>query len=296
MVRQTMRAFFAPELMPAIHTSSFDAASAVRVPVPRETDLSKMGFIEQTKAVSVGIEAIVARGIDEAQRMVVEGVHLVPGFLDRSRWGEAIVLEFVLADRRQGAAPRQLHGARVGDRRHPAAAPLPRALRRDPPHPEVHGRARRRRSACPVIDGPSLDENLSEVLGAILQRVEETRRGGGAPALTSAARGRRADGLGRRSVRGAPSSDPATPGAPGRAWRAPQRPARPRGRAARSRAHDPSSGDEVTGNLLRGMTYSAPEPARTPSSIAPSTSTRTASPRRDGAPRRARDARSPGSP
>jgi len=64
MVRQTMRAFFAPELMPAIHTSSFDAASAVRVPVARETDLSKMGFIEQTKAVSVGIEALVRRGID----------------------------------------------------------------------------------------------------------------------------------------------------------------------------------------------------------------------------------------
>ena len=79
MVRQTMRAFFAPELMPAIHTSSFDAASAVRVPVPRETDLSKVGFMEQTKAVSVGIEAIVARGIDEAQRMVIEGVHVVPG-------------------------------------------------------------------------------------------------------------------------------------------------------------------------------------------------------------------------
>jgi len=97
MVRQTMRAFFAPELMPAIHTSSFDAASAVRVPVPRETDLSKVGFMEQTKAVSVGIEAIVARGIDEAQRMVIEGVHIVPGFLERSRWREALVLEFVLA-------------------------------------------------------------------------------------------------------------------------------------------------------------------------------------------------------
>ncbi len=64
----------------------------VRVPVPRETDLSKVGFIEQTKAVSVGIEALVARGIDEAQRMVVEGVHIVPGFLDQSRWREALVL------------------------------------------------------------------------------------------------------------------------------------------------------------------------------------------------------------
>ena len=60
-VRETMRAFFAPELMPAIHTSSFDAASAVRLPVPRETDLSKVGFIEQTKAVAVGLEALVAR-------------------------------------------------------------------------------------------------------------------------------------------------------------------------------------------------------------------------------------------
>ena len=96
-VRETMRAFFAPELMPAIHTSSFDAASAVRLPVPRETDLSKVGFIEQTKAVAVGLEALVARGIDEAQRMVVEGVHIVPGFLDSSRWREALVIEFVLA-------------------------------------------------------------------------------------------------------------------------------------------------------------------------------------------------------
>ena len=69
----------------------------MRVPVPRETDLTKVGFMEQTKAVCVGIEAIVERGITEAQQMVIEGVHLVPGFLDRSRWREAIVLEFVLA-------------------------------------------------------------------------------------------------------------------------------------------------------------------------------------------------------
>ena len=79
MVRQVMRAFFAAELMPAIHFSSFDAASAVRVTLPRETDLSKVGFIEQTKAVTVGIEALIARGIDEGKSMVVEGVHIVPG-------------------------------------------------------------------------------------------------------------------------------------------------------------------------------------------------------------------------
>ncbi len=140
-VRETMRAFFAPELMPAIHTSSFDAASAVRLPVPRETDLSKVGFIEQTKAVAVGLEALVARGIDEAQRMVVEGVHIVPGFLDSSRWREALVAEFVLA-----VSDKDRHRANFTVREWESGGirPLRRYLEhfaQNPPHPEVHRRA-----------------------------------------------------------------------------------------------------------------------------------------------------------
>jgi 2-phosphoglycerate kinase len=172
MVRQTMRAFFAAELMPAIHTSSFDAASAVRVPVPRETDLSKMGFIEQTKAVSVGIEALVRRGIDEAQRMVVEGVHLVPGYLDRSQWGDAIVLEFMLA---VGDKERHRGNFTVREWETGGIRPLRRYLEHFAEIRRIQkymvGRAQT--LGVPVIDGPSLDDNLSEVLGMILRRVEE---------------------------------------------------------------------------------------------------------------------------
>ncbi|HQG04482.1 MAG TPA: 2-phosphoglycerate kinase [Thermoleophilia bacterium] len=104
MVRQVMRAFFSIDLMPAIHYSSFEAGASVRVPVPRETDLSRAGFIEQTKAVAVGISSLIERAISEAQSLIVEGVHLVPGFLDRSRWRDALVLEFVLA-----VTDRELH-------------------------------------------------------------------------------------------------------------------------------------------------------------------------------------------
>ncbi len=172
MVRQTMRAFFAPELMPAIHASSFDAASTVRVPVPRETDLSKMGFIEQAKAVSVGVDALIARGIDEAQRLVVEGVHLVPGYLERSRWDEAVVLEFILA-----VGDKQRHRANFTVREWETGGIRP--LRRYVEHfadirriqKYIVGRAQS--LGVPVIDGPSLDDNLSDVLGTILQRVEE---------------------------------------------------------------------------------------------------------------------------
>lgn len=97
MVRQVMRAFFAEDLMPAIHCSSFDCAGAVRIPVPEETDLVRAGFIEQVKSVRVGIEALVARAVAEKQGLIVEGVHLVPGYLDRARWAEALVVELVMA-------------------------------------------------------------------------------------------------------------------------------------------------------------------------------------------------------
>ena len=172
MVRQTMRAFFAAELMPAIHTSSFDASSAVRVPVPRETDLTKVGFMEQTKAICVGIEAIVQRGIDEAQQMVIEGVHLVPGFLDRSRWREAIVLEFVLA---VSDKDRHRSNFTVRDWETGGVRPLRKyaehfaQIRRIQKY--IVGRAEA--LGVPVIDAPSLDESLDEVLGTILHRVEE---------------------------------------------------------------------------------------------------------------------------
>ena len=172
MVRQTMRAFFAAELMPAIHTSSFDAASSVRVPMPRETDLTKVGFMEQTKAVCVGVEAIVERGITEAQQMVLEGVHLVPGFLDRARWREAVVLEFVLA-----VTDKDRHRSNftVRDWETGGVRPVRKyvehfaQIRRIQKY--IVGRAEA--LGVPVIDGPSLDENLHAVLGTILHRVEE---------------------------------------------------------------------------------------------------------------------------
>jgi 2-phosphoglycerate kinase len=97
MVREVMRAFFAKDLMPAIHSSSFDCAGAVRIPVMEGTDLTRAGFIEQVKSVRVGIEALVARAIAEKQGLIVEGVHLVPGFLDKARWGDALVVELVMA-------------------------------------------------------------------------------------------------------------------------------------------------------------------------------------------------------
>jgi 2-phosphoglycerate kinase len=98
-VRQVMRAFFAPDLMPEIQYSSFEAAAGVRIPLPDWSDVDEAGFIEQAKSIAVGVNAVVDRAITEGQRTIIEGVHIVPGFLDRSRWNQAVVVEVVLAIR-----------------------------------------------------------------------------------------------------------------------------------------------------------------------------------------------------
>jgi len=85
-VRQTLRAFFGPDVKPAIHRSSFDTPPGVPV-----VD----AFLEQTSEVLVAVEAAVSRAILEGRSAVVEGVHVVPGMLTVSA-ADATVVECVL--------------------------------------------------------------------------------------------------------------------------------------------------------------------------------------------------------
>jgi len=76
-IRQTMRAFFSHEFMPAIHYSSFEAGLAVA----DADDPLVAGFLEQSRNVLVGARASLERALQEGWSMVLEGVHLVPGLL-----------------------------------------------------------------------------------------------------------------------------------------------------------------------------------------------------------------------
>jgi 2-phosphoglycerate kinase len=95
-VRQTMRALFTEEFLPAIHMSSFDAGKALPTAQEAEIDPLLHGFLEQTRHVLVGVQAAIDRALEEGWSMVLEGVHLVPGMLPRSIEG-ALVVECVVA-------------------------------------------------------------------------------------------------------------------------------------------------------------------------------------------------------
>jgi 2-phosphoglycerate kinase len=96
LIRQVMRAFFSPELMPVLHHSSFDVpVNGLSIPGEEHT-LGLLGFIEQARQVSVGAQAISERAERERMSTLIEGVHLVPGLMQNFDHARCAVVEVIL--------------------------------------------------------------------------------------------------------------------------------------------------------------------------------------------------------
>ena len=96
-IREVMRAMFSDKLLPTLQSSSFDADTDVRHPLPPATDPLIAGFHEQVAAVVVGVEALIARAAEEGTALIVEGAHLAPGFLGLDRFTErAVVVQLLV--------------------------------------------------------------------------------------------------------------------------------------------------------------------------------------------------------
>ncbi len=97
-IREVMRSIFSKELMPALYNSSFSAWEGLRIPPPEASDPILIGFREQASAVAVGVRALIQRAITEGANQIVEGVHLVPGFIDLSSFhDDAVIISMVIA-------------------------------------------------------------------------------------------------------------------------------------------------------------------------------------------------------
>ncbi|ASJ09280.1 2-phosphoglycerate kinase [Thermococcus siculi] len=80
-IREVMRKIIAPELLPSLHTSSFLAWKASR-PVRGNGSPLIRGFEEQVRHVAVGVNAVLERAHREGFNTVIEGIHLVPGYIE----------------------------------------------------------------------------------------------------------------------------------------------------------------------------------------------------------------------
>ena len=95
MIREVMRKIVSKDLSPVIHKSSFDAHESVRTPSIRIDSVIE-GFISHVDVVNVGIEAIIERSVKEGISTIIEGVHIVPGFIRKDLLENNNIIMFTL--------------------------------------------------------------------------------------------------------------------------------------------------------------------------------------------------------
>ena len=95
MIREVMRKIVSKELSPVIHKSSFDAYESIRAPSVRVDPVIE-GFISHVEVVNVGIEAIIERSVKEGISTIIEGVHVVPGFIRKDLIEDNNIIIFTL--------------------------------------------------------------------------------------------------------------------------------------------------------------------------------------------------------
>jgi 2-phosphoglycerate kinase len=174
-VRQTMRAFFSREFMPAIHYSSFEAGRAT---VDEDDDIGKAvvdGFLEQTRDVLVGVAASIDRALQEGWSMVLEGVHLVPGMLPPIE--NALVVQCVLA-----INDTEAHASHfwIRDTDSEGMRPYEKYLEcfDDIRLVQEYILGRAQRYDVPVIENANIEEAVVEVMELVLNAAEPLQVGG----------------------------------------------------------------------------------------------------------------------
>jgi len=97
-IREVMRASVSEKLIRPLRGSSYNAYKNLTLP-PSGVEPVILGFREQVLAVSVGIEAIIERNIVEKSDSIIEGAHVVPGYLNNINEysSKAIIQQIVIS-------------------------------------------------------------------------------------------------------------------------------------------------------------------------------------------------------
>lgn len=97
-IREVMRASVSEKLIRPLRGSSYSAYKNLTLP-PSGVEPVILGFREQVLAVSVGIEAIIERNIVEKSDAIIEGAHVVPGYLNNINEysSKAIIQQIVIS-------------------------------------------------------------------------------------------------------------------------------------------------------------------------------------------------------
>ena len=172
MIREVMRKMVSKELCPTLFESSYTAEDALKTPAPPEFDKTLLGFKDHVETVNVGLNGVIERSIKEGISIVIEGVHIVPGFIDEDLLDRPNVYMFVLA-----LTDEEIHKGRFYSRCRQlwARRPLKRYLKHftsiRKTHDYIVGVAKKH--DIPVIENISVSATIDEMVEYIISVKEK---------------------------------------------------------------------------------------------------------------------------
>jgi 2-phosphoglycerate kinase len=174
-VREVMRGLFSRELMPTLYTSSFDADSALREPPTRAADRVIVGFREQTAAVAVGLRALIERSAVEGTSVIIEGAHVVPGFLDLEDFRDRVVPVPMILTVDDEDVHRTHFAARAADS---SGRPFRRYLRnfQNIRRVQKYVKSQALSHDWPVVSSYNLDQTIAAVIDLVVDRATHRLR------------------------------------------------------------------------------------------------------------------------
>lgn len=92
MVREILRQTISSNLIPELHSSSYEAYKYLKPMINPILRQSIVGYEEQCRHVIVGVEAAIQSALYSRENTIIEGVHLAPNILNRSVLDESHVL------------------------------------------------------------------------------------------------------------------------------------------------------------------------------------------------------------
>ena len=113
MMREIIRSYLSPQMVPTLRYSSFEAWRGL----PGSVDGHKPGieapvingFLSQFAAMKLALEATISRAIEERHHLILEGVHVVPTELNLEvEKHDAVIVPVMLATMKKGLLNKQL--------------------------------------------------------------------------------------------------------------------------------------------------------------------------------------------
>lgn len=176
-IRQGLRSVVPEAIAPEPSRSSFDLDGDSR----RNGGTPHAEFERQAQQVLVGVHAEIERAASEGVPLILEGIHLFPGLIDRNAVPGGLAVHVILT-----VKDRDDHQQRFAQRAGTSARPAEPyddgldAIR------ELQGHvvSTARSIGIPVIENRELDTTVRRVLDVVFAAVEDSRAGGGPSAAT----------------------------------------------------------------------------------------------------------------